>query len=323
MNLVNFCISIFSIPLKPKKYLKFLLLSGILFGMAIPAILNILDLPLTGNDIIRNYQLNKIHSNNFKDIETIIVGDSSGGNAINKKIFTKLSGTKTENLTLTGGWGLYGSNGIIKKAISKNKNIKNIVIIQTLDIWSRKKSAESVLELYSLKEAINEIGSTSIIGYYTNPKEIGWVIKYFIKKYILEKPQPEGQIDLQHDYILQSEAKYSNNQRQIKNQRIGRIKLSTDKKYELSSLEETCKKYSLNCILVNGPIHSQFINNSKGIIEINLSEVRNQIKFIKYYDKIFSYPGRKIGDSVDHMDVEFKDESTIDYYNLLKNDLLR
>jgi len=320
MNLVNFCISIFSTPLKPNKYLKFLLLSSILFGIVVPAILNILDFPLTGNDIIRSYQLNKIHSDNFKDVKTIIVGDSSGGNAINKKIFTELSRAKTENLALTGSWGLFGSNGIIKKAILKNKNIKNIVIIQTLDIWNRKRSDESILELYSLKEAINELGLASVIGYYTNPREMWWYIKYFINEYILEKPI--RQIDLQHDYILQSQAKYSNNQRQVK-QRIGRIKLSTYKKHELSSLEETCKIHSLNCILVNGPIHSQFINNSKSIIEINLSEVRQQIKFIKYYDKIFSYSGQKIGDSVDHMDVKFKDESTIDYYNLLKNDLLK
>jgi hypothetical protein len=319
MNLVNFCISIFSVPLKPKKYLKFLLLSSIL----LPVILNILNFPPTGNDIIRNYQLNKIHSDNFKDIETIIVGDSSGGNAINKKTFTELSGTKTENLTLTGSWGLFGSNGIIKRAISKNKNIKNIVIIQTLDIWSRKKSAESVLELYSLKGAINEIGLTSAIEYYTNPKEIGRIIKYFIKEYILNNPQPKTQIDLRHDYILQGNEKYSNNQLQLKESRIGRIKLSNDKKYELSSLEETCKKHSLNCILVNGPIHSNFINDSKRVIEKNLSAVREEIKFIKYYDKIFSYPNQKIGDSVDHIDVKFKDEVTTDYYNLLKNDLLK
>jgi hypothetical protein len=323
MNLVNFCISISSIPLKAKKYLKFLLLSVILFGMLLPAILHILDFSITNNDVIRIYQLNKINSDDFNDIETIIVGDSSGGNAINKKTFTELSRTKTENLTLTGSWGLLGSNGIIKRVISKNKNIKNIVIIQTFDIWHRKKSNESIIELYSLKDVINETGLASLIGYYTNPKEIWWHIKFFVKKYILNDFSSLEKIDLQHDYILQAEAKYSNNQQQIKNERIGRIKLSADKRYELSSLEETCKKHSLNCILVNGPIHSEFVNNSKSIVDMNLSEVKDQIKFIKYYDKIFSYPSRKIGDSIDHMDVKFKDESTTDFYNLLKNDLLR
>ena len=133
MHFQNFYILIFKKNLSSKKFSLSILII-ILFILLLSFILNRINLSLTDNDIIKNYQINKVNQNNFSSTNILFVGDSSCGNAINAEYFTKLSHQKTSNLALTGSWGILGSLGMIKKAKNKNIIIKNIIIIQTLYI---------------------------------------------------------------------------------------------------------------------------------------------------------------------------------------------
>ena len=318
MNLVNSYTLIFKKLITPKKFVWLLFL--VLIGL--PTILNSIGGYETDNNVIKNYQLNKIYSDDFAKIETIIVGDSSGGNAIDKKLFTNLSGTKTENLSLTGSWGLYGSAGIIEHSLAKENSVKNVIIIQTLDIWERSKSYESIIELYDLYDSIKEVGYRKTIEFFTNPKVVWWNIKNIIIGFI-PTIAIKKEIDLKNDYILQNKKKFSNDSLHIdKHNTFKKIKLSKGKKHEILFLEKVCVKHSLNCIFINGPIHKQTINSKEILKDLQL-KIKPQFKFIKYYDHIFSYPNHMIGDNTDHIDIEFKHTVTIDYYNLLKNDLSR
>ena len=50
----------------------------------------------------------------------LFCGDSSLGNSIDKRFFNKISNLKSENLSLTGSYGIAGSLGIIKRHIKKS-----------------------------------------------------------------------------------------------------------------------------------------------------------------------------------------------------------
>ncbi|MBT5539932.1 MAG: hypothetical protein HOK29_13465 [Candidatus Marinimicrobia bacterium] len=316
MSFLNFCISIFSFKITPK-YFVLNFLATLIFLFLVAFILKQLDFKITNNDIIKSYQIEKIKSKKFQEINTIFVGDSSGGNAINNVYFNKLSDLKSENLCLTGSWGLNGSLGIIKKAFEKNKNIKNIIIIQTLDIWEREYSKESILELFTLNEQFQLLDNISIISNLFNLKEIWWHLKYITTKDKLQK------IDLENDYLLQREEKYSNNKLYIKDhENFNKIKISQSKNKELKMLEVYCKDNSLNCIFLNGPIHKNFLTRSIEFKKYINSKIEKQFSHIKYYNDLFIYEQNKIGDSYDHVDIKYKNESTLDYFKLLQNELV-
>ena len=95
MNFLNSYILIFRKKLNNKKYVKSILFILILV-YSTSFILNQMDFILSDNDVIKNYQLKKINSSNLSNINTIIIGDSSGGNAIDAKLFSQLSGLSSE-----------------------------------------------------------------------------------------------------------------------------------------------------------------------------------------------------------------------------------
>ena len=254
------------------------------------------------------------------DINTIIVGDSSGGNSMDAQYFTLLSGLQSENLCLTGSWGIVGSLGIIKKALHKNQNIKNIVIIHTLDIWGRDFPKESILELYDFNFIIHYLDTDSIFAYFFNLKEIWWHLKYLIMKILNHSTMTK--IDTKNDYILQRDNKFSNG-KSTPSAKVNFDTFSDAKKMELVMLDRFCRDQSLNCIFLNGPIHSDLVKDSDKIGNFLNSDIKQTFDNIKYYPTLFSYPAYKIGDSIDHIDTAYKKESTLNYYNLIKNDLVK
>lgn len=321
MNFQNFYILIFKNNIRAKHFV-FTSLFLLLITLFLSFIINILSFNITGNDIIKTYQLNKIKSVSFSNIDTIVVGDSSGGNAIDSKYLDEISGLKSENLCLTGSWGILGSLGIIKKSLEENPSINNIIIIQTLDIWEREYSKESILELFNFRDQVAYLSFNQLAGYYFNPKEIWWTTKYLIKQ-MINTQSNNIKIDMNNDYILQNEKKYSNGFKKItKSDSLDSVKLGNSKIKELDLLERYCREESLNCIFLNGPIHKEIYDNSQLLKLMIKNKVRPKFSYIKYYPKIFPYEKNKIGDSSDHIDVNFKKESTLMYYNTIKKDLL-
>ena len=143
------------------------------------------------------------------------------------------------------------------------------------------------------------------------------------KIFYTDQNKNNHKIDLTHDYLLQNEKKYSNGMKEIsKNYNMNKVKVSEDKKKELNMLENFCKENSLNCLFLNGPIHYDIIENSRDFIQYKINVIDNQFLYIKYFPNIISYKNNEMGDSADHIDVKIKNKSTLDYYELIKNDLI-
>lgn len=298
-----------------KKFVQILVLL-IFIIFIISGLLNKLDITLTGNDLLKTYQLSKIKDDDFKNISTLILGDSSAGNAINANYFTELSNTNTLNLSLNGSWGLNGSFGILQQSLSKNKTIKNVIIIHTLDIWTREFSKKSIMELFPFFEAQNYLDLKFLLSNLFNPNEIIWHLKYFFK--YLNGFDLKRNLDYENDYVLQSKKKYSNESRRINDDSfLDKFSISDDKLKELDLLQKICIKNKLNCIFLNGPIHEKVMTQSSEYLKHLKIRVQPQFK-IKYLNEIFTYPKKYIGDSSDHIDVKYKNEVTRDYYNYLK-----
>ena len=100
----------------------------------------------SSNNVIRHYQENKIDLFKTKNIETIVIGGSSGGNGIDAKFFSKLSHKETLNLSLTISYGIESSLNMIIKAKKAFPKLKNIIIIFDPFLWGRDFSYQGYID---------------------------------------------------------------------------------------------------------------------------------------------------------------------------------
>ena len=134
MNFQSFFTLIFKKNFSSNSFL-FYIITTIAILLLLSFILNIMDLTINANTAIKKYQITKIEKSSG-DIQTILLGDSSGGNSVVANYFEKYSGKRTESFYLTGSYGIIGSYGMLKKVYIKNNQLKNVIIIHTQDIWS-------------------------------------------------------------------------------------------------------------------------------------------------------------------------------------------
>jgi hypothetical protein len=297
-----------------KKFITFIFIF-ILIIYILAFILHIYHKPYTSNELILNYQEKKIDKLYNTNIQTIIVGDSSAGNAIDANEFTKLSNKKTINLSLTGSYGLIGSLNMIKNIHKKHPEIKNIIIMQTLDIWRRPLSKTSFFKsnkepLLKNEDLINNI-YFEYIKYIFNLKELKWAIKNTTHKL-------KTKIDLNHDYTKQSKKKFSNKKKRLKNRLLSK-NIHRDNIKLLKAIDNYCSENKLKCIYLHGPLHETVVKNSQDTIKNINSTIKNNISSIVFLENTFAVEPSKLGDSNDHIDPKYKKIITKYIFLKIKN----
>jgi len=259
------------------------------------------------------YQINKLNKNQ-SNIDTIFIGDSSLGQAINADLFNTISGLKSINLALTGLYGLAGSYNMIKKATKLNQ-VKNVILMQTLDLISRPVAYDGYL--YSMENfddfvelTFNEKillikTSINILFSFTNLKRI---IHFF-------PVQERLKYTIENDYMKQVTIK----DRKKKYKNI-RIHINKDKIIFLHKIVSYCNQHRINLIYIHGP-HLNNINNQsrQDIQDVNAIIKSTGVNFI---NKSYFFSPQQMGDSLDHIYPDFKDQITEEYFNYIKNDLV-
>lgn len=287
--------------------------------LSLSIFINLMDYPTNNNDIIRQYQLNKLNTVNEK-IDTIFVGDSSCGNAIDSKYFDKLAHTRSMNLALTGSFGIEGSLNMIKKTYKQHTSIQNVIIIQTLDIWRREFSKIGffdtlflVTDLLDTQNALNTNLVKPYLTYLFNPKELIWMAQWMLG----EKHQ--FTIDREYDFLRQNKIKYSNRTEGINiSKHLISPFLNEKIKTMYTLVDRYCEENNLNCIYMHGPIIDKVSQNSEEAIEnINRFIIHNS-KTITFLPVVFSYPQKMIGDAPDHITPIYKQRVTEEYFRQLK-----
>ena len=84
---------------------------------------------------ILQHRLQKLARN--PDCETVLLGDSSLGNGISESVYSIETRQKTLNLSLNGLYGYAGSWHLLRRAIKTCPDLKNVVLVQTMDMFQR------------------------------------------------------------------------------------------------------------------------------------------------------------------------------------------
>ena len=280
--------------------------------------LNKTDISYNENDLIRKYQFQKLE--NFKEnIDTIIVGDSSAGNAINAEVLSELSEQTVLNLSLKGSHGIVGSLNMAKQALRLHPEIKNIVLIQTFDIWSRPFSRQGFFETSNNIDT-RDIGKHFFPTYKAVDKlrlQTNILELYMLAKYLYKGP-PELVIDHDNVYTKKERGTYKNGGLIM----LGDEKMSKAidplKKQVYQTFDSFCDKQELNCVFIHGPIHNVLYKNTSEEFFQKINDIVSKSQFIVSIMTVFAIENENMGSSDDHVDISYKDEMTRRYYEELK-----
>lgn len=271
-----------------------------------------LDVPYRSEDVLRQYQLSKLASRN--DVQTVIVGDSSAGNAIDAEEFTRLSGTQTANLALTASYGFTGAYNMVRHALLTQPNLETILIVATPDIWRREVSRDGYIHTLNglpLDSLTSVFGRTPLEAwqYEFNPKQLYWYLRYLVEGTL-------GTTEFSNDYIRQSPATYANGERIVEVDVALSPVLHHDKMSVLRMLGALCKTEHLKCVFMHGPMHATVYGNSTETLN-KLTEELTLLSGsgIEVAPDFFVYANEHMGDSKDHIDTAFKMKSTEDYWS--------
>lgn len=277
------------------------------------------DLPYTDNDVIRKYQYNKIVAKSSSLIDTIIVGDSSAGNAIDSEVWSEISGTHAMNLSLTGSFGLAGTYNMIRLSKVHLPKLKNVVIMQSIDIWHRPFVVEGFNEtLFGMDSADFKLALSNMqfissrLEALFNPREIYWWISY--------KLGSKSAAYVDGDYLVQG-APIASSTENVASWNDVSIRINSDQREVVFLIGQFCSRENLNCILVNGPISEAYIASNKGnayVMDIKYFFTQ-KIPGITSVPELFVFPSSKIGDAVDHIARSHRAEVTKQYYNIISD----
>jgi hypothetical protein len=306
------------------KQFSLLLMAIVVITYGLIIIFNVWDPVPTGNRMLFYYQMAKLESESNKDTINIIVGDSSAGNAIDAQYMGELSGQKTLNLGLTGSFGLIGSANIMEQAWHLLPHLKNVIIIQTPDIWRRPIETEAY---FSTKYWFNPL---DFQGFYTVNEAIRKYMEWRLRPahfYVAALsifgygPKDSDGVDHLYDYLVQGDVIYGNGTKKTTGDEKLQDVIHKDKIFEVSYMDMMCAKYHLNCIFVHGPLMQEiYMKSPEKYKEFN-ALLKEKAGHIHIIEKPFYFPTRKMGDSLDHVGVAYKKEVTKEYFLSLKSAL--
>ncbi len=278
-------------------------------------ILYIIDIPYFGLDAIRQHQTQKLEQAHG-DIDTIFVGDSSLGNAINEELFTTLRGKETMNLALMQGYGMMGSLQMATYATELHPEIQNIVFFQTIKIWSGSFDHERFFELEHATS--RDVDATVFFGWrmaferirhYTNFREYVRFAKYVMGHAFDQKAFENG-------YIKQSGATYrSGDINPQKQEFVEAIHPDTEKAYAM--IDAFCTARAINCIFVYGPIHEVVYGRLSAAYRERIISVLDTAETLTPLRVITPLENEYMGDEMSHVHVVYKDTLTNTYFETL------
>ncbi|MBN2483111.1 MAG: hypothetical protein JXD21_02755 [Candidatus Omnitrophica bacterium] len=258
------------------------------------------------------YQIDKIDKSS--GIQTVFIGDSSLGNSISAEEFSRLSRTNSMNAALTGYYGFAGQYNLLKRIIKKNLQIKNVIVMNTLDMMGREISYQGYLysigDIQGLLELAPREKLSVIKALYTTR---GDVIDDLLGLFKTRKDNERWKGD---DYIKQQDKKQFLTQAKG----IPVSSIEKDKTLFLKKIIILCKTHGINLLYLHGPLWDSKVHASSSYI----TQINGILKTtgITLIDHVFAVPNAELGDSADHITPPLKAEYTKKYYDLIRDHLI-
>jgi hypothetical protein len=287
---------------------------GMLLGFLVPLLLtpvvayvSLFKLKSFPHQVLFQHQIDKIDGTNKFD--TVFLGDSSLGSALNARLFSDLSGRRCANLALNGLYGYAGSLNLLRRA-SEKQPIKNVVLMNTTPTLQRPIEFEGYVR--SLESPMLIFKSKDIRLFYK-----AFVLYNNLSAYLdlargLTGKGIQEAVVLTNDYV-----------RQGKPFDVSRIKMfeptvDPEKPIFLKEVQKLCAEKGYNLVYTHGPIVEDYRASAP---YFELANKTLQGLGLNVVTNIIFFPREDMGDSDDHVSLAAKDKYTRVYWVLLKDRL--
>lgn len=301
--------TLFQKPIPPRRYFLLAATTAAMLLVTVSAvgIWSVFFDELFGYQVLYNHQLRKIAG--LREAETVFVGDSSLGNAVDAVRFSKLTGTRAVNLALTGSYSHAGAYNLLKRL--DGRPVKNVVVMSTLDTMTRPASYSGYLLTLSGLADVRELSAEErlelVAAFYD---QILSVRKF---KTALRSLLGFGrqQFFIEADYIRQGDPVDPTRYPAPRT-----VRISKDRPRFLLRLRDYCAARGINLIYIHGPIYEGIGRDSAEYV----AEVNRLVKEagIKLVPELVLIARNQVGDSADHVAPPFKAQFTDRYVELLK-----
>ena len=227
------------------------------------------------------------------------------------------------NLSLNGSYGSYGLIGSLNMAkftISAYPEIKNIIFIQTYDIWHRPFSRQGFFET-SKNINTQDIGNDFFptykivdkLRFQTNILEILMFSKHIFRK--------DNELFVVHDYVYAKDEwkTYKNGELMMEAENKLYKKNDLSKSKVFKAIDLFCGLEDYNCIFMHGPVHEVLYKNTAEDFFVEINKIISTAEHISVITVGFPVDNKNMGSSDNHVDISYKKEMTRLYFEELKS----
>jgi hypothetical protein len=265
-----------------------------------------------GFNRLYRYQLDKL-ANTQGPIDTVLLGDSSLGNAVDAKLFGELAHGSAINLALTGAYGYAGSYNMLQRVLKRFKP-RNVVIVNTVDMMQRE--SDDLGNLMSADIAGNGLPDWSTLVSFAAalPEYLQLLYNRDSFSRGLQRARAPAPVKLDPDYFPQRPPIVVNQALIAKETLTPGINL--DKTRFLAKLLELCNAAGIHCVYAHGPLLAPLCVASIDYIRQATRAIRSTgIQLVT--GTPMCVPAFAMGDTIDHVAPAFKSQATREYYRLL------
>lgn len=242
--------------------------------------------------------------------ETLFIGDSSLGNAIDVTRWEALSGAPAMSLALTGAYGYAGSLNMLKR-VKDRSSVRTVVIFQTPDMAARDDAHTGYVHSYDGWLPLGEVPLRALAAAYLNIDTVREALKG-----VLRGPPPD-QGRIANDYVRQGA--------QLSPERIGKAAqwslpadaMRSDNISYLRAIGSWCKAHDYRCVYVHGPLLAPMCRNMPDYLARLNREVR-AAGLLLATEEVACLSADEVGDAEDHVAPRLKGLYTERYYRTIE-----
>ena len=225
-------------------------------------------------------------------VETLLVGDSSLGNAIDADQFSRETGSRAVSLALTGLYGYAGSENMLARAAEVFPNLRTVVIVNTPDMLARERSSRGALLTLGSAGRLTRLDRADALDAIAEAFRL--LFSREVAGYLLDRPPPAPPDVLDGDYIRQAERRAT-----------PRLATRTpadvrpEKLRALARLAQTADDLGLDAVYVHGPLwEDQLLADGAYLDAAERAIASTGLTFVPGFEPI---PTDRLGDSADHV----------------------
>lgn len=256
------------------------------------------------------YQVTKIEG--ADEMNIVFVGDSSLGSAIDSALFSKLSGSPSANLALSGTHGVGASFNMIRRANDRH-HVRTAIVMQSLNTMTRPDVVAGYFFTTPHLE-LTELSPIELAKLYLNYRTAKETIQQVLRRGFKHEPPV-----LEGGYIAQKTRREGRDgpEEEVKNQPFLPGMVSAAEIDFVVRIADYCESESIRCVYAHGPIYDGYCRTAMPYIE-SLNEAITGAGLEVVEGTPACLPLAEVGDQVDHIAPPMRKPYTRWYYERLR-----